>query len=81
MTAKSNEPYPFRVGDAACVRDIRSGRIVDNGLVDQVLPGKIWFKTLNCSGESMQRKFFAYRRKGQFWVEFKRDHFHLVVLS
>lgn len=81
MTAKSKNPYPFKVGDAACVRDIRSGRIVDNGVIHEVLPGKLWFKTTLGGSELTQRKFWAYRRKGTNWVEHRKDHFHLVVLS
>jgi len=84
MTAKSKNPYPFKVGDSACVRDIRSGRIVDNGLIDRVFPDRVVFKTTLQTEPTpgfANGEFWSYKRKGKHWVERKKDHFHLVVLS
>lgn len=77
MPAKSKDPYPFKVGDSAIVRDTRNRRVVDNGVIDEVKPGMIIFKTVLGDG----RARFAFRRKGTEWVEFKKDHFRLETLA
>lgn len=73
MTAKSKDPYPFKVGDSAIVRSTKTGKVVDSGFIDGVKPGVTIFKTL--LGEGRHR--FAFRRKGTEWIEFKKDHFRL----
>ncbi len=73
MPAKSKKPYPFKVGDAAIVRDVPFNKIVDRGVIDEVKPGKIIFKTTLAEG----RNRFVFRRKGTEWIEMKKDHFRL----
>lgn len=83
MTAKNKDPHPFKVGDAALVRDVRSGKVVDNGVIHQTRPGMVVFKTTLPKEDGpawlAKRELWTYRRKGVFWVEYGKDHFHLCV--
>lgn len=72
MPAKNKEPYPFKVGDAAIVRDVPFNKVVDNGVIAEVKPGVTIFKSVLGEGHG-----FAFRRKGTEWIEFKADHFRL----
>lgn len=68
MTAKARQPYRFKEKEPAIV--VRGDKVVDEGFVYNVGQTKVFF--FNQSGH-----FFTFKRKGDRWIEFKKDHYEL----
>jgi len=76
MTA-GKKPHPWRLGEAAHVLDVRHDKVVDEGTIYKITPGRITFKSSLGDGRD-HGIFFGFRRKGRLYVELKKDHFQLV---
>ena len=70
MTARVREPYPFQVGEKAKVME--GNRCVGEGTITKVTPMLVVFF------EPKANFSFAYKRKGDKWIEMRKDHFELV---
>lgn len=76
MPAKDPSPHPFAIGEACIVRNLHTGKVVDNGIVDALRPMGIVFR----SALDSDLRFY-FRRKGAEWIELKKDHYRLEVPS
>lgn len=74
MTARLRQAHVFQVGDKAQVIDNRDGRVVDTGEVTKVAPMSIVFYSPKVNFA------WAYKRKGERWIELAKDHYELQPL-
>lgn len=63
--------HPFRKGEHAKVIRLPEGNVVDTGMVCEVAPMEVVF--VNILGTR-----FAFKRKGDRWIEWHKDHYQLL---
>jgi hypothetical protein len=75
MPSKSKEAHLFNVGDPAIVRDVKTGFVMNNGVIQRVTAMRVIFEgPTNCPPLTGR---WAYRRKGTRWVQMKKDRYEL----
>ena len=70
MAARIREPHKFQVGDKAKVME--GNKCVDEGHITKVTPMHVVFHSPKVNFS------WAYKRKGDKWIELQKDHFELI---